>query len=76
MPDVELDPDGGAAHLVDEPSGIAERVQDRPALDAFQLERLDGQSQAEPLCFTRDLAHPADRCLTVARTGETEDRRR
>src|SRR5437762_208392 len=47
VPDVELDPDGVAADLLEELCGIAERVQDRPALDPLQLERLDGQPQVE-----------------------------
>src|SRR6476660_951993 len=76
MPDVELDADGGAADLVDELGGVAERVQDRPALDPLQLERLDGEPQAEPLRLARDLAHAADRGLTVAGAGEAEDRGR
>src|SRR5438067_5000717 len=76
VPDVELDPDRVAADLLEELGGIPEGVQDRPALDPLQLERLDGQPQAEPLRLARDLAYAADRGLAVARAGEAEDRRR
>src|SRR4051812_43036465 len=76
VPDVELDPNGVAADLLEELGGIAERVQDRPALDPLQLERLDGQPQVETLRLARDLAYAADRGLAVARAGEAEDRRR
>src|SRR2546430_6958273 len=76
VPDVELDPDRVAAYLLEELGGIPEGVQDRPALDPLQLERLDGQPQAEPLRLARDLAYAADRGLAVARAGEAEDRRR
>ena len=55
---------------------VAERVQDRPALDSLPLKRLDGQPQAEPLRLTRDFAHAADRGLAIAGAREAEDRRR
>ena len=76
VPDVELDPDGVAADLVDERGCIAERVQNRPALDSFPLERLDGEPQAKPLRLPRDLAHPVDCGRTFTWSGEAQDRRR
>ena len=76
MPDVELDSDGVAPDLVDEPGRVAERPQDRPALHTFRLERLDGEPQAEPLRLPRDLAHPVDCGATVTRSGEAQNRRR
>src|SRR5207237_8360916 len=76
LPDVELDPDGAVVDLLDERSGFAERVQDRPALDSLQLKRLDGQSQAEPLRLPPDLAHAPHRPLTVTRAGEAQARGR
>src|SRR3954449_10255799 len=49
VPDVELDTDGVVPDLLEELGGIAERVEDRPALDPHQLKWLDGPPQAPPL---------------------------
>src|SRR6476646_7993051 len=51
VPDVELDADRGRAGLVDELDGLAQRVDDRPALEALALERLEREPEAGALGF-------------------------
>ena len=73
MPHVELDAERGRADLLDDRGGVPERVEDRPALDAFRLERLERDAQVELLRFGRYFAQAAERGRAVARAGEAED---
>jgi len=60
VPDVELDADRGRAGLVDELDGLAQRVDDRPALEALALERLEREPEAGALGFGAELAQALD----------------
>ena len=62
------------ADLLDDPGGIAQRVQGRPALDPLRLEGLEGDPQVEPFGLGDDLAQAADRGVLLAGAGEAEER--
>jgi hypothetical protein len=73
VPHVELDPDRIRADLVDQLRGLAERVHDRPALDALALERLEREPPAEAFRLARDLAQAGDDGRAVAGAGQRDD---